>query len=228
MSSESQNSGRMIGGVVLVAAGALFFLVQFLGLDGSAVIDVLWPLFILGPGAVMLLTAIFNRTRLSGMAIPGSILSGIGGLLMYQSVTGDWDSWAYAWALIPCFVGIGLSLAGTLNPNPGQVAVGNRMAVISLVVFAVFAMLFDAALTPLLPLLLIGLGVFMLFGRNAAPRMESSKLKNEESPVFTGPIMYGTKGDRPITYNKQKNSAVDDEELPLDTLLDREPRHKQG
>jgi hypothetical protein len=44
---------------------------------------------------------------------PGSILAGIGGIFYYQNLTNDWESWAYIWALIPGFVGIGVSSAGS-------------------------------------------------------------------------------------------------------------------
>jgi len=50
--------------------------------------------------------------RAPGMLVPASIIAGIGAILYYQNSTGDWDSWAYAWALIPGFAGVGVILMG--------------------------------------------------------------------------------------------------------------------
>jgi hypothetical protein len=42
------------------------------------------------------------------MAVAACIIGGIGGILYWQSYTGDWASWAYVWTLIPGFSGIGI------------------------------------------------------------------------------------------------------------------------
>ena len=54
-------------------------------------------------------------SRESGLAIPGSIIAGIGGILYYQNATNDWESWAYAWTLIIGFVGVGTFIMHMLD-----------------------------------------------------------------------------------------------------------------
>ena len=36
-----------------------------------------------------------------GMLVPACIVGGIGGMLYWQNLTGDWASWSYSWSLIP-------------------------------------------------------------------------------------------------------------------------------
>ncbi len=50
--------------------------------------------------------------QVSGLAIPGSIITGIGLLLLFQNLTSYWESWSYGWTLIIIFVGAGIYLAG--------------------------------------------------------------------------------------------------------------------
>ena len=50
-----------------------------------------------------------------GMAVPATIVAGIGGILAYQNATGDWTSWSYVWSLIPGFVGLGIMLSALLG-----------------------------------------------------------------------------------------------------------------
>lgn len=67
-----------------------------------------WPFnfFLLGGLLVVLAIAL----DAPGMVIGGSIVAGLGGIFYYQSVTNDYESWAYLWTLIPGFVGIGTLL----------------------------------------------------------------------------------------------------------------------
>src|SRR5512133_947951 len=67
--------------------------------------------------AGMLVLFIGLITGAPGMAVPASIIAGIGGILYYQNATGNYESWSYMWALIPGFVGVGTILAGLLGDN---------------------------------------------------------------------------------------------------------------
>ncbi|MEM5775716.1 MAG: hypothetical protein AAGU05_12015, partial [Anaerolineaceae bacterium] len=62
---------------------------------------------------IFLLIAI--ATGEGGLAVPGSIIGGIGGILFYQNWTGDWVSWAYIWTLIPGLVGLGLFIGSLIS-----------------------------------------------------------------------------------------------------------------
>jgi peptidoglycan/LPS O-acetylase OafA/YrhL len=100
------------------------------------------------------------------MAVPASIVAGIGGILYYQDLNNDYSSWSYMWALIPGFVGVGTVLTGLLGERTQKnLARGLRLMVISAVLFLVFATLFGG-LSILgaygAPILIILLGVYIL------------------------------------------------------------------
>ena len=107
------------------------------------------------------------------MAIPACIVGGIGGILYWQEITGNWESWAYAWTLIPGFVGVGIVLSGLLGGDFRQSARGGGwLIMISLVLFAVFGSFFGGLglLGPYWPVLLILLGLLVLIRPLFRPR----------------------------------------------------------
>ena len=104
---DTQRRSNLIVGLLLLVIGAWFLAVQYIpDLANLFNINLEWPLWIVGLGLVFFISAALARAP--GLAIPGAIIGGIGGLLYYQNATGDWDSWAYAWTLIPGFVGVGV------------------------------------------------------------------------------------------------------------------------
>jgi len=75
-----------------------------------------------------------------GLAVPAAIVAGIGGILYYQDLTGDWDSWSYMWSLIPGFVGVGVILQGLLGEDTRRnLKHGLNLMVVSAVLFLVFS-----------------------------------------------------------------------------------------
>ncbi|MGD8967632.1 MAG: hypothetical protein PVI07_09000 [Anaerolineae bacterium] len=152
----------LVGGLVLILLGASILAVQLLpGLQ----LWFSWPWIIIGFGVLMLVVG--SATGVPGLAIPACIIAGIGGILYYQAATGDWDSWAYIWSLIPGFVGVGILLSGLLGEEGGEaIRAGGWMILISLVLFAAFGSLFGALgmMGPYWPVLLILLGLMLLLG----------------------------------------------------------------
>lgn len=72
-------------------------------------IGLVWPLFVVVPGLIFLYHALTGETRDStDMIFPGVIISATGLLLLYQSLTGHWASWAYAWAMYPAAAGFAM------------------------------------------------------------------------------------------------------------------------
>ncbi len=150
-------------GLLLVLIGGFFLAVQFLPNLGNWFWHIFdWPVYIIGVGVCLLVFGLVIGEP--GMAVPACIVAGIGGILFYQNATGDWESWAYVWALIPGFTGVGGMLASLLS---GRGKSGFRssltLVLISLVMFLVFGALFGAnPLGMYWPFLLIALGVWML------------------------------------------------------------------
>ncbi|HEV1992622.1 MAG TPA: hypothetical protein VGR34_07140, partial [Candidatus Dormibacteraeota bacterium] len=93
-------------GVVLVVVGIFALGVVVLGVDLT---QYGWPLFVIVPGLTLLVVGFVGGG--AGASVPGGIVTMLGLVLAYQSSTGDWASWAFAWALIaPGGVGLGLYL----------------------------------------------------------------------------------------------------------------------
>lgn len=158
-----QKRSSIVGGLMMIVVGAFFLLLQFLP-SLAAQIDFgrQWPLLIIGLGGFFLLGALFGTPPL---AVPGSVVTGIGGILYYQNLSGNWASWAYMWALIPGFVGIGTILMGILEKKGRRtMREGGQLLVVSLVMFAIFAAFFNGLGTfgRYWPLLLIVAGAWLL------------------------------------------------------------------
>jgi len=155
----------VIIGLGLVLIGAWFLAVQFVpGLEGIIQIEFTWPFILIAVGVFLLLLGV--ATGAAGLAVPASIVGGLGVLFYFQNASGNWESWSYTWALIPGFVGVGIILAGLLEGAFRQsLSAGGSMIVISLVLFVVFASLLGGLnlLGPYWPALLILLGLWILF-----------------------------------------------------------------
>jgi hypothetical protein len=167
--SQSDNRPSSVVAVILIGLGILFLAVNFLDIDLGRV----WPLifFVIGAGfytpALLMPQA---RAGLAALFIPGTIMIGLGVIFFYNTLTGDWGSWAYAWSLIPAFVGIGLILASRFGHWQGDTArAGTWLALGSAAVFSVLAMFFGSRTFGAIgPILLIGLGVLLLFRSSRA------------------------------------------------------------
>jgi hypothetical protein len=120
-------------------------------------------LFVIGAGILLFIFGLLVNAP--DMAVPACIVGGIGCLLYWQNSTGNWASWAYAWALIPGFVGVGVILAGLFKGELRQaLRDGGTLIIISLILFAIFGSFLGGLniLGDYWPLLLILLGAWLL------------------------------------------------------------------
>jgi hypothetical protein len=156
---------NVAGGVLLILLGLMFLAYQLLPEQfGWLQSAETWPLIVVGVGVFLLVFGLLVGAP--GMAVPASIVAGIGVLLFWQNATGRWETWSFAWTLIPGFVGIGVILNGLLGGDKLSSALeaGLWLILISLTMFAIFGS-FLGGLTifgPYLPILLIGLGLLFL------------------------------------------------------------------
>jgi hypothetical protein len=137
-----QNRSSLILGILLILFGGWLVVTrQVPALQNWLEDNFTWPMWTIGAGLLVLLIGLI--TGAPGMAVPASIIAGIGGILYYQNSTGDFGSWSYMWALIPGFVGIGTILAGLLGENTrANLAHGFNLLAISAVLFLVFGTFF--------------------------------------------------------------------------------------
>jgi len=160
-----------IGGGCLIVLGALLLLIQINpALSGSLGIVWSWPMIVVLVGVGLLVMGLLTGSP--GMAVPACVVAGIGGVLYWQTTTGNWFSWAYAWALIPGFVGVGMLLQALLGEGGRRQALRGAEAILSsLVLFLIFGSLFGwlTLLGPYWPALLIVVGVVQLVNRALRP-----------------------------------------------------------
>lgn len=126
------------GGIGLAAAGlALLILNAVLG-----GIDFALPLVIMMLGGAFYLLVFFLSRQWRWAAVlfvPGSLLLALGLVLLLNVITGDWESWAYAWLLLVAGAGLGLALAaGYAGWRPALRLAGVGMAAGGLTLFALF------------------------------------------------------------------------------------------
>lgn len=183
-----------------------------IGVMSLTSLSVMWPMFILLPGLMMLGVALWGgRAGAAAMSIPGMFVSGLGGLLFIQNWTGYWESWAYAWTLLITFIGMGFMLMGQRLEERSVHSMGNRLAKAGLYLFAGFAIFFELIIGisggggTLGALIMVGLGLFLLTqrcGSNARKsklagepkaKRKTRKGKRTEDFLFTGPVVYGTR-----------------------------------
>lgn len=160
--NRSQRSSLAIG-VILVLVGIYFILAnvvpqfnQWLNITYS------WPTIILAVALGLLVLGLIVGAP--DMAVPAVIVGGIGAILYYQNMTGNWGSWAYMWTLIPGLSGVGMILAHLLGARD-RYAIGSALDTIgtSLVLFVIFGAFFGAfrAFGDYWPLLLVGAGLLI-------------------------------------------------------------------
>jgi len=163
---------RIATALILILLGVWFLVIQI----SPAVREwtynsVSWPLSVIGVGVVLLLVSLVTWTP--GLLVPACVVGGIGGLLYWQNATGNWESWAYAWALIPGFVGVGVILSGLLEGKlRGALVGGGWLIMISLAVFGIFGSFLggSAIISQYWPIVLIVFGLILLVGAFFRPR----------------------------------------------------------
>jgi hypothetical protein len=195
MSNVNDNlTSRSLIAVLLIAVGVM----AMMGMG------LLWPLFILVPGLVMIALARAGQVQAAVFGIPGALVTGTGALLLVQNLTGYWTSWSYAWTLYGAFTGWGLMRMGKqLDGN--LTTIGRVMAQWSMVAFVAAAIFFEAiigvsgGIGPMGALLLIGLGLHLLRGDGPRPcsllfsDKRKAKPKRKRDQPFTGPMMVGSR-----------------------------------
>lgn len=161
---KQNRSNLALGIILLVIGGWLLATRQVPDLQAWVDKNFTWPMWTIGAGLLVLLIGLI--TNAPGMAVPASIIAGIGGILYYQDQTSNFASWSYMWTLIPGFVGVGTILTGLLGENTRRnLGHGLRLIVTSSVLFLIFATFFGG-LSILgeygLPIVLILLGLYVL------------------------------------------------------------------
>jgi hypothetical protein len=136
---RKQGRTQLALGLILILLGAWFIAQRtFPEVAAFAARFSDWPFTVIGVGVLLLLLGLILGAP--GLAVPAAIVSGIGGILYYQDLTGNWESWSYMWTMIPGFVGVGVLLQGLLGEDTRRnLRHGLNLMVVSAVLFLVFS-----------------------------------------------------------------------------------------
>ena len=167
MQTNRSNTGALIGGAALIACGLLSLVARiFSSLDWGF----LWPFLIIAFGGLFFVAMFASGRQLSGLAIPGTIISGIGLILLFQNITGHWESMSYFWAMIVVFVGLGIYIMGWYGGDAGQKKSGAGVMKVGIILFIVFGSFFEMIFSPfsnfIFPILLMLLGAYLILNRS--------------------------------------------------------------
>jgi len=167
---------------LLLGGGALVLLMGNIGFWNF------WPLFVLIPGLALIYASRQCEGRAGLEQFKGGVITTATGLiLMYQSITGHWESWAYIWAIYP-LLGAGFldyyegKLLGKdkkANEGMTHMKIWTGVLIGSALVFEVF--IFQNVSAILLGLILVGGGAFLLNRQRIPVDFDVlTKTKNDE------------------------------------------------
>jgi hypothetical protein len=156
-------------GFLLIVLGVLALVAQIFRFNIGSLI---WPFFVILPGVLLFLFGLGVEGSLGEpVAMVSGIVTTVGLLLLYQSISGHWASWAYAWALVaPTGVGLAQMLYGALKNRRGTIRSGGSLVHVGLILFVAGLVFFELILNISgfglvfigWPMLFIGLGIYVL------------------------------------------------------------------
>ena len=123
----------------------------------------LWPIFVLIPGLCFNF-AYFSTRKGPGVLVPGGILTTIGLLFFFETMT-NWHFAEYTWPVYPLAVAVGLFQLYIFGGRKRELLI--PVGILTLVSATSFAsMIFGSINTSLVvPAILVLLGVYLIFGK---------------------------------------------------------------
>jgi hypothetical protein len=189
MNSDNQSSSSTrFAAYIMIGLGAFLLLGPVFHIS---LVGLTWPFFVIIPGAVFLYFAYTGNKAMSGFSIPGALITGTGLILLYQSATNRWESWAYVWTLYAVFLGWAFEFMSKRTGNGQLGKVGRGFIKAGLVAFVALYIMFELLVFHnilhgwggfVLPAALVILGLYMLVGSDGFSSVLSSS-----NGIFTGP-----------------------------------------
>ena len=164
--TNRSNLGALIGGALLIGMGLLALVERTLpGVDWGS----LWPFALIVFGGLFFVAMFATGRSGAAFAIPGSIIGGIGLVLLYQTITDNWESMSYLWTFILMFVGLGIYIMGWYGEDASQKSAGGRVLKIGFILFIIFGAFFEMVFSSfgsnIFPVMLILLGAYLVISR---------------------------------------------------------------
>lgn len=187
MQPNRSNTGGLIAGTILILFGLMALASQvFRFVDWGF----LWPFAIIGFGALFFIAMFAGGKGAAAFAIPGSIISGIGLVLLFQNLTDRWESMSYFWTLIVMFVGVGIYIMGWYGGDENQRRSGWGVMKVGFILFIIFGAFFEILIFSsfnniVFPVLLILLGAYLVLSRSGL--FGARRVKEEPKDEFIPP-----------------------------------------
>ncbi len=166
-----QNKGSLYAGAMLILLGLVIFFIdgagRLLAPWGIAVgWGNLWPLLLLLVGLAFWLPLVIwwsRRRQLAGLAVPASLFTANGLLLLYTALTHRWGDWTFLWALEPVALGFSFLVLYFLMDRPkGLGVVGAAFIGMGGFLFLLLATRSSGLARLITPLFLIAWGLVLL------------------------------------------------------------------
>ena len=171
--SIKRNSGMLVAGAILIALGLLSLFGQIF--SRFPFWHYLWPFIIIGFGGLFFLGMFAGGKSTAGLAIPGSIISGVGVMMFLQNLFNHWESWAYGWTVILISIGLGIFIMGLYTNVEHRRQAGLRLMKVGAILFIIFGGFFELIFNTfrptgiqqfIFPALLVVLGVYLVVARS--------------------------------------------------------------
>ena len=183
MQTNRSNAGALVGGAVMIAFGLLALAGQFFR---SVNWGLLWPFIVIAVGIVFFVAMFAGGRQTAALAVPGSIIGGIGLVLLFQNITHHWESMSYFWTLIIMFVGVGIYTMGWYGGDQGQKQAGARAIKVGVILFVIFGAFFEMIFSSfnglVFPVLLILLGAYLVVTRSGLIGMQKGDSSENSIP----------------------------------------------
>jgi len=171
--SIKRNYGMLVAGSILIAVGLLALVGQLF--RGFSFWNYLWPILIIGIGAMFFVGMFVGGKSLAGLAIPGTIIGGIGLMMFFQNLLHYWESWSYGWTVIMILVGLGIFIMGLYTGDAHRRQAGIRLMKVGAILFIIFGGFFELIFSTfrpygvqqyIFPVLLVLLGIYLIVTRS--------------------------------------------------------------
>ncbi len=176
MSEKSDNRLVKIISGALMGGGALLLIVSFIPGIG---INLALPLVFLMLGAALILleATLTPAVRWAALLfLPSGLLLAFGFIFLLNTITGDWNAWAYAWLLLLAGAGFGVILAARrMGWRQEVLLAGGGAVVLGVTLFALFGAIAGGLFIQVMAPVLLVLGGLALrwtgFGRVLTDRL---------------------------------------------------------
>lgn len=190
MENKRSNIGGLVGGALLVAFGLLALAGQVFRVVNWGF---LWPFVIIGFGILFFVGMVAGGKKVAALAIPGSIITGLGLVLFVLNTIDHWEAMSYFWTLIVLFVGVGLYIMGIFDRTESRKQAGIGVMKVGGILFLIFGTFFEMIFSGfrpysvsgiVFPALLMITGIYLILSRSGilGKKESSSTAGSDELP----------------------------------------------